>query len=240
MPTELLILFGIVLLAGSLQASTGYGFSMIGTPILLLVYPPHSAIQINIILSIVLSALMIYKIRKEVDTKLLKRLIIGSFPGLVVGIFIYLYLDIDWLKFSVGLIILLVTILIIFKVSVDRTMGKDFTTGGLSGALTTSIGVPGPPLLLYFSSSHMDMVTLRSTTLAYYLFIYSVSLGMQITFGGTEWNIWRDALIAVPALIVGVLLGQYLFKRLHQRLFFVITYTILIVTGLYLMVDVLL
>ena len=176
MPTDILILLTIVLLAASLQASTGYGFSMIGTPILMIVYPPHTAIQINIILSIVLSALMIYKIRNEVDTKLLKRLIIGSFPGIVVGIFVYLYLNIDWLKFSVGLIILLATVLIIFKVKINRSIGKDFTSGGISGALTTSIGVPGPPLLLYFSGSQMGAKTLRSTTLAYYLFIYTISL----------------------------------------------------------------
>lgn len=83
---------------------------MIGTPILMMVYPAHTAIQINIILSIVLSGLMIYNIRKEVDTKLLKRLIVGSFPGIILGIFVYLYMDIDWLKFFVGLIILIVTV----------------------------------------------------------------------------------------------------------------------------------
>lgn len=234
MPTDILLLT-IVLLAASLQASTGYGFSMIGTPILMIVYPPHTAIQINIILSIVLSALMIYKIRNEVDTKLLKRLIIGSFPGIVVGIFVYLYLNIDWLKFSVGLIILLATVLIIFKVKINRSIGKDFTSGGISGALTTSIGVPGPPLLLYFSGSQMDAKTLRSTTLAYYLFIYTISLCMQVAFGGTEIAIWRDSLHALPALIVGVFVGQFLFKRMKQRLFFIITYIILIGSGLYLM-----
>lgn len=235
MPTDILILLTIVLLAASLQASTGYGFSMIGTPILMIVYPPHTAIQINIILSIVLSALMIYKIRNEVDTKLLKRLIIGSFPGIVVGIFVYLYLNIDWLKFSVGLIILLATVLIIFKVKINRSIGKDFTSGGISGALTTSIGVPGPPLLLYFSGSQMGAKTLRSTTLAYYLFIYTISLCMQVAFGGTEIAIWRDSLYALPALIVGVFVGQFLFKRMKQRLFFIITYIILIGSGLYLM-----
>lgn len=237
-PTDLLILFAIVLLAASLQSSTGYGFSMIGTPILMMVYPAHTAIQINIILSIVLSALIIYRIRKEVDYKLLKRLIIGSIPGIIIGIFIYLYLNIDWLKFLVGMIILLVTLFIMFNVSINRSKRKDFTTGGISGTLTTSIGVPGPPLLLYFSGSHMDMITLRSTTLAYYLFIFTVSLGMQVTFGGTELSIWRDALYAVPALIVGVLLGQFLFNRIEQRLFFIITYIILIVSGLYLMTSI--
>ncbi len=238
MPSDLVVLLTIVLFASSLQASTGYGFSMIGTPILMMVYPAHTAIQINIILSIVLSGLMIYNIRKEVDTKLLKRLIVGSFPGIIIGILIYLYLDIDWLKFSVGLIILIVTLMIIFRVDIERSMRKDYTTGGMSGTMTTSIGVPGPPLLLYFSGSHMEMTTLRSTTLAFYLFIFTVSLGMQVTFGGTSARIWTEALIAVPALIIGIVVGQLIFKRIHQSLFFVITYIILIASGLYLMTSI--
>ena len=237
MPSDLVVLLTIVLLAASLQASTGYGFSMIGTPILMMVYPAHTAIQINIILSIILSALMIYNIRKEVDTDLLKRVIIGSFPGIILGIFVYLYMDIDWLKFFVGLIILIVTFMLIFKVTIERTQKKDYLTGSISGALTTSIGVPGPPLLLYFSGSHMEMAALRSTTLAYYLFIYTVSLGMQVTFGGTSARIWTEALIAVPALIVGILIGLYVFKHIRKSVFFVITYMILIASGLYLMAS---
>lgn len=237
MPSDLVVLLTIVLLASSLQASTGYGFSMIGTPILMMVYPAHAAIQINIILSILLSALMIYKIWKEVDTGLLRRLIVGSFPGIVIGILIYLYLDIDWLKFFVGLIILVVTLLIIFRVDIERSLRKDYTTGGMSGTMTTSIGVPGPPLLLYFSGSHMEMATLRSTTLAFYLYIFTVSLGMQVTFGGTSARIWTEAMIAVPALIAGILVGQYVFKHIRKTVFFKITYMILIVSGLYLMIS---
>lgn len=83
----------------------------------------------------------------------------------------------------------------------------------------------------------MEMAALRSTTLAYYLFIYTVSLGMQVTFGGTSARIWTEALIAVPALIVGILIGLYVFKHIRKSVFFVITYMILIASGLYLMVS---
>src|SRR5690625_7919567 len=82
MTLDLIVLVSIVLVASLLQTSTGYGFSIIGTPFLLLIYPAHTAIQINIILSICLSAFMIFKIRKEVDHSLLVRLIKGSILGL--------------------------------------------------------------------------------------------------------------------------------------------------------------
>lgn len=234
---DLIILFSIVLIASLLQTSTGYGFSIIGTPFLLLIYPAHTAIQINIILSICLSAFMIFKIRKEIDKLLLIRLIKGSIIGLFFGIFIFLFLDIRLLKMTVGALILILTILLIFKLMIVRTIKKDLLTGGISGLLTASIGVPGPPLLLYFSGAGIDKTILRSTTLAYYLFVYSASLMMQILLGGTSKETWISSLLAIPPLFLGILLGQLLFKWISQKTFRIITYVILMFTGVYLVVT---
>ncbi|WP_061860147.1 sulfite exporter TauE/SafE family protein [Priestia megaterium] len=234
---DLMVLIIIVLVASLLQTSTGYGFSIVGTPFLLLIYPAHMAIQVNIILSICLSAFMIFKIRKEVDKSLLFRLIKGSIIGLIFGIFIYLFLDIQLLKMTVGALIIFLTILLILKLTINRTQNKDFITGGISGLLTTSIGVPGPPLLLYFSGAGIDKTTLRSTTLAYYLFVYFVSLVMQISFGGTSKETWISSLIAIPPLFAGIMLGQLFFKWISQKVFRIITYIILMFTGIYLLVT---
>ncbi|WP_010650572.1 sulfite exporter TauE/SafE family protein [Oceanobacillus massiliensis] len=237
MGEEWAVLVLVVLAASVLQTSTGYGFSIIGTPFLLIMYPLHTAVQINIILSICLSAFMIFRIRKEVDKTLLIRLIKGSVAGLVFGIFIYLFADIQLLKLAVGALIFSLTVLLILKITVDRTKNKDILIGGVSGLLTTSIGVPGPPLLLYFSGARVDKVTLRSTTLAYYLFVYFASLVMQISFGGTSKEAWISSLLAILPLFAGILLGQLLFKWISQNTFRIITYIILIFTGAYLIVT---
>jgi len=232
-----MILLAVVLIASLLQTSTGYGFSIIGTPFLLIIFPVHTAIQLNIILSICLSAFMMFKIKNEIDKTLVIRLIKGSLIGLIFGIFIYLYLNITFLKMAVGILIIVLTILLIFKLTIRRTKLKDFIVGGMSGLLTTSIGVPGPPLLLYFSGAQIDKTTLRSSTLAYYLFVYFASLIMQITFGGTTKETWTFSIIAIPALFAGIVLGQLLFKWISQRVFRIITYIILIFTGIYLLIS---
>ncbi|GED67355.1 UPF0721 transmembrane protein [Brevibacillus reuszeri] len=230
-----MMLVSIVLFAALLQTSTGYGFSIIGTPFLFLLYPAHSAIQINIILSLCISVFMIYKIRHEIDTILLGRLIRGSLIGLIPGIMIYLYVDVALLKMVVGALICISTILLILKMTIAQTKKKDYATGAISGLLTTSIGIPGPPLLLYFAGVGTKKETLRSTTLAYYLFIYLISLIMQVCFAGTNKEIWLSSLIALPALFAGILLGQLLFKKISQRIFQILTYVILLFTGLYLL-----
>lgn len=238
MDGNVILLIMIVLLAAVLQTSTGYGFSVIGTPFLLLLYPAHTAIQANIILSICISAVMIYKIRKEVDKTLLFRLVKSSFAGLLLGIPVYMYLDIRWLKLFVGVLIVVLTVLLIFRLTIERSQKGDFVTGGISGVLTMSIGVPGPPLLLYLSGAKMEKTALRSTTLSYYLFIYLASLIAQIVIGGTDKAAWVLSAYAIVPLFIGVLLGQWLFKWISEKTFRFITFAILLCTGSYLIVSV--
>jgi uncharacterized membrane protein YfcA len=230
------IFITIILFASILQTSTGFGFSIMATPFLLMIFKPMEAIQINLVLSLVISTALITKVHKHVDTVLLKRLIIGSLAALPVGIIVFLFADIGKLKTGIGIILLSLTLLLILNFRIGRTKCRDFSSGGLSGALTTGIGMPGPPLLLYFSGATLQKETLRATTLAFYLFIYSVSLLIQVLFVGTNKTIWISTGMALPLVFVGLYLGQLLFHYISQKSFRIFTYGILLFTGIYLLI----
>ncbi|WML42402.1 sulfite exporter TauE/SafE family protein [Neobacillus sp. PS3-40] len=227
----------IILVASILQTSTGFGFSILATPFLLLIFKPIEAIQINLILSLVISCSLLTKIRNDIDFGILKRFVIGSASGLPIGIIIFLLIDINKLKLGISLIILVLTIILMLQFRINQTNGRDFLVGGLSGSLTTSIGMPGPPLLLYFSGTDTQKEKLRGTTLAFYLFIYFVSLLIQIIFAGTDKTIWISSGFALPLVLVGLYLGQLLFKYINQSLFRIFTYIILLFTGIYLFIE---
>src|SRR5690625_6271974 len=56
---EIILFIVIILLASILQTSTGFGFSIMATPFLLLMFEAREAIQINLILSLVISCALI-------------------------------------------------------------------------------------------------------------------------------------------------------------------------------------
>lgn len=232
-----IVFFIIILFASILQTSTGFGFSIMATPFLLLLFEPREAIQINLILSLVISLALISKIRHDIDFGVLKRFIIGSLAGLPIGITIFLLLDMTLLKLCVSVLILILTILLISNYRISQTNNRDFTVGAFSGAFTTSIGMPGPPILLYFSGTNTSKNELRATTLAFYLFIYLVSLIIQVIFAGTSKLIWISSLEALPMVIVGLVAGQLLFQRINQHFFRIMTYILLLFTGLYLFIQ---
>lgn len=227
----------IVLIASILQTSTGFGFSIMATPLLLLLFFPQEAIQINIILSLIISLSLIRSIRNEVDLLLLKRLILSSVFGVPFGILIYILININAFKIGVAVLLLALTVLLICNFRVRQTRNRDYLTGGLSGLFTTSIGMPGPPLLLYFTGTDTGKNKLRATTLAFYLFIYLISLITQIIFTGTSMLIWKSSLYAVPAVLLGLFIGQFIYKWINQRIFRVFTYILLSCTGIYLLIQ---
>ncbi|WP_221567473.1 sulfite exporter TauE/SafE family protein [Alkalihalobacillus sp. TS-13] len=234
---DIVIFILIILVASVLQTSTGFGFSILATPFLLLLFKPTEAIQINLILSLVISCALIMKIRQDIDFGILKRFVIGSTIGIPFGIIVFLSLDMTRLKLGISLIILLLTVLLIFKFRIKQNKKKDLVVGGLSGSLTTSIGMPGPPILLYFSGTDTQKERLRGTTLAFYLFIYSMSLLIQVVFAGTNQTVWLSSGYALPLVLVGLFLGQRLFERINQRLFRIFTYIILLFTAIYLLSE---
>lgn len=234
---EIMLFIAIIIIASILQTGTGFGFSIVATPFLLLLFEVRDAIQINLLLSLVISLAMFRKVRTDIDKGVLKRFIGGSIIGLPMGIFIFLLIDILKLKLGIGIVILGLTILLLFKFRVKQTTNRDFAIGGLSGSLTTSIGMPGPPLLLYFSGTGTSKEKLRGTTLVYYLFIYSISLLIQVIFAGTSITVWISSLLALPLVWVGLFAGQYLFQKVNQTGFRLFMYIILLFTGVYLLID---
>ncbi|RCW76922.1 sulfite exporter TauE/SafE family protein [Saliterribacillus persicus] len=232
---DILLFIIIILLASILQTSTGFGFSIIATPFLLLLFEPKEAIQINLLLSLVISLALIFKIKKDVDFGILKRFILGSVFGLPAGILIFLMVSVKELKLIVGIILLVLTVLLLLRYRIMKTGKRDLAVGGLSGLFTTSIGMPGPPLLIYFAGSNTTKHTLRATTLAFYLFIYFLSMLIQVFFAGTTKLVWTHSLAALPLVVLGLFVGQLIFKYISSKLFQIFIYIILLFTGVYLL-----
>lgn len=177
------------------------------------------------------------KIHKDIDMEMLKRFIVGSLAGLPIGISVFLMMEMTVLKLGVSVLILVLTLLLILKFRIRQTFKRDLLVGGFSGAFTTSIGMPGPPILLYFSGTDTTKERMRGTTLAFYLWIYLASLLVQVFFAGTSKEIWVSSVTALPIVIIGLFMGQILFRWISQSLFRKLTYVLLFFTGAYLLVQ---
>jgi uncharacterized membrane protein YfcA len=223
----LLLSAAVVLLASVLHTATGFGFSILAVPLLLLLYAPWQAVQINLILSIALSLVLIPATWAQVDRRLLWRLLPSSALGAPLGLLLFLYGDAETFKIAIALLILLFTGLLVRRVRFARSPLRDACSGVLAGAMTSAVGMGGVPLLIYFAGVEMPKATVRATVLAFFTFIYSYSLLLQILLSSHPLRDWWLPLVLLPVALLGVEIGKRLYLHVSQRIFSWAIYAVL-------------
>lgn len=255
---ELLLANGIVFFASVLQAATGFGFAIMATPFLLLVFNSRDCIQMSILLSFFIAVVLMPKIWRKIQYSLLRRLIAGSVAGVPIGVVFFAYISLDILKISIAIVILTISLFSFFKSYTDRNAaqekfaadnpdsvqgeansarGQQLLVGVCAGALTTSVGMPGVPLALYFNAANSEKEVIRSTTLAFFIVVYSLSIIAQAVTVEISGNLVRSTLALLPAAALGVVCGHWIFPKINPKWFWVTVNGILLYTAGYLLID---
>lgn len=104
--------------------------------------------------------------------------------------------------------------------SLRERIGKlQLFVGSIAGFFGPSIGIPGIPLTVYFSTVNMDKEVARSTTLAFFIVICIVTLCANYGAGTISPAVYDTAPLLVPALLIGMVLGNLVFPHITQRWF---------------------
>jgi hypothetical protein len=103
--------------------------------------------------------------------------------------------------------------------------------GSASGALSTSTGLAGPPIVLLLASRGLPKTEFRSTSALYFLAMSVVGLVVLAGRGLIEGGEIRLALVLVPAAIVGKIVGTAFLKKVSEGGFRALSLGLVILTG---------
>ncbi|HJQ29791.1 MAG TPA: sulfite exporter TauE/SafE family protein, partial [Rubrobacter sp.] len=150
----LIVALFAALLAGTVTGLTGFGLALISTPILLFVYEPRTVVVLTAIFSIFISSAVVWDSWQVARRRLVLALLIPSVFGVVVGVEVLSVIDPDYVRLGVGVIVIFSALLLVRDV---RLPGADtrwgtLVAGSASGALSTSTGLAGPPIVLLLAS----------------------------------------------------------------------------------------
>ncbi len=228
----------VVFAAGLVQSLTGFGFAVIAVPFFLLFHSPIEAVVLSIFISLVTISSLAYQLRQDVNWVLFRRLFIGGVMGAPLGIPLYLYFDLNVMKLFIGCVILTFTYLGLKNVRIPlNDVRVEYLVGMLSGFLTTSVGIPGPPLLIFLSNQNAIKEVMRATSVMFFLPIYGISLLLHLFFNPVMISELKSLSSYLLGLMLVALLGQWFGRRLDihldQSKFQRMVYFILMFTGLY-------
>jgi len=228
--------------AALLQAAGGFGFAVVATPLYLMFVAPARAVHLVIIIAAALSVVVLPGLRRQVEPRLLLRLLVGSVAGLPLGLAAFRHSDPTLVRVAAGTTVLGFAVLLALLRRRSRSgrgapiaMGRnrDLAAGAVSGMATALVGMAGPPVLIYLLLAGAASQVIRATLLAFFALVYAVTLAAHAATIGVPTQSWLTAGVLLPFAFLGGLVGRPLGDRLGAGGFALLAIGLLAVAGLF-------
>jgi uncharacterized protein len=225
-----MLLAALAAFAGAaVQSASGLGFALVLSPALFAVMEPEEAVTAVLLLGVALCALVLIESHR-VATHGLAGLLVPAVPGLAVGVVVLAALSKQSLQVGVGLAVIAAAAWQLRHHAPVRIPAA--VAGFLSGVLTTSISVNGPPLALWLESERVPPASFRATLAAAFLVLDVAGVALIVAREGAD-TVDLGALGPLLACVAaGYVLGAVAFRRLDPDRFSTVVLAIVICTGL--------
>ena len=232
-----LILGGVIAAATALLAGTsGFGFALVATPLLLLSgFALPFVVTVNLLIAVATRVSVAWRLRHAIHPRRVALLVGGAVPGLWVGSRVLGSVDLHTLKLCAGL---LVSAAAVALATASRyPPGPDVPglgaaagfLGGLLGTTTSLIGVP-PALLLAWR--RLATASFFADLSVYFVATGGIGLAVLAVDGRFDGDGARAFLWWLPGVLVGNLVGTSLGLRLSATTFRRLTLGVAFVAGL--------
>ena len=221
------------LLAGTVTGMTGFGLALISTPLLLFVYEPRTVVVLTAVFSIFINVAVVWDSWRVARWRLSLAMFVPSLLGILVGVEALRVLDPVYVRLAVGVIVVFSAFLLVWRVRLPgaETRWGPLAAGFWSGALSTSTGLAGPPVVLLLAARELPKHEFRGTSALYFLPLSFVGIGVLAGRGLVEGDEIGLGLFLVPAAVLGKVVGTALLRRVSEKAFRTLTLGIVILTG---------
>lgn len=231
---DLLVPLLAIFVASFMQSITGFGLAIIATPLLIISYDAKLVVVILQFVGLCANFTQSIQLFKNINLKLVLYLTLGALIGQPLGLFVYDNVSNTTLKMIVSIAILVFLILMkFFNTRIPENNRNSAITGFLSGLLATTTGMSGPPLVMYLAYTKQEPKVIRATCVSYFCLVNITSLlgfylnGEPMAFAASQ------AILLLPGLALGLILGSFAFKHVSAELFRQLIFGMLLVSCIY-------
>ncbi|WP_104082762.1 sulfite exporter TauE/SafE family protein [Cryobacterium sp. Y11] len=218
----LLVWCTAALIAYTIKGFSGFGPALVVVPVLSVLYSPATALGTSALVDAVVGACFIaYLGLSMAQLKMLRRMLASLVIGTVIGSMLVAYIPRQILLILVGLSVLGLAIQLLrtgkpgFTVS-GRQMPLQLSCflAGLSGGL---VGVSGP--FMVAGTARFEKAEMRRLLVAVFLVEGIVRIATYAFMGTIEMQSLELGAIALPAIVLGMVLGIWLHTRVSEKRF---------------------
>lgn len=208
------------IIGSAAQSATGFGVALPVAPVAFALLSPADAV-ITVATASLMHNLLVLATRRRrlaIRTADAALLTVAALPGLLIGAVIVSHAPKAPMQLTVGLAIVLAVLFRLHqpgRVPALTYRHSAVPTGLIAGALTTTIGINGPPLVIWLRARHATLTELRDTLAVIFLTLNLAAIPTVAAQRGSLPSTLLPALAA--ALLIGHVLGLHAQDRLATR-----------------------
>jgi uncharacterized membrane protein YfcA len=211
--------FGAVTLASAAQTVSGFGFALIGTPLVAVLAGPKAAVVGLTMIGILLVAQLSLRGRGHVDRPTVLVVTAAAIIGMPLGLLVLTRADDHVLTIAIAVAVIAFSLLLWRDVRLPVGRGTDALAGLTAGVLSTSTGTSGPPIVIALSGKRLEPAVFRATISTIFLVQGSASLVAFALGGQITSDALSVAIAGLPGVIVGSFVGEHGFRRVDAATF---------------------
>ncbi len=231
-----------VILVGIAKGGFPGAFGGLAVPLMSLAISPITAAGIMLPILCLMDLVGLWAYRGIWDRTRMKTMIVGAALGVTLGGLLFGHLNEQAIRFLVGSIAVGFALNHWLGFAARRkpgveTRAKGMFWCGLSGFTSTVAHAGGPPLMVYMLPLKMEKTLLVGTTVIFFTAVNYFKLIPYAILGQLSLANVSTSLVLSPFAPLGMGLGVWLHKRVKEKVFYRISYSLLFLMGAKLIYD---
>ena len=217
--SDLVVIAATLAVAAGIQVTMGFGFALISIPVVAVAEDPKVAVVLITAVGVPMTLWNTYRWRRHLRPREMLTVAGASLVGMPLGALILTRAPERTLTFTIGIVVLVLTAWLWRGLRLPVGPRTEIAAGVVSGALATSTGTNGPPLVIAFQATGMERFEFRATLAGCFFVQGLVALTVFWANGLVTGDVGRIFVAGMPAVVIGTLIGERLSARLHGHAF---------------------
>jgi uncharacterized membrane protein YfcA len=208
----------IVIVAGLVRGTTGFGGAMLVTPVLSILSPPINAVVIALLLETAAALVMFPDALPKARWRTLVYLTLPAVVTVPLGGYLLLTLDPGIARKIISGVVIVFSSMLLFGFRYGGTprVTTSLALGSIVGVLLGATSVGAPPVILYLLSGPDSIVVTRANLTVFVTAISVIGLIMLTAAGAINGALATTAVLLTAPFLLSTWLGAKLFGRLSD------------------------
>lgn len=242
----MLLVVGAVFLGSLMRSTFGFGDSVVSMPLLALLPIPFStAVSLVGLVGCTVALISIFSGYKHLDKAVLIKLSLATLLGIPFGLLLVGFAEKRWISLILGILLILYSIYsVVGSKSHQKSIEKRFRNtkygipfGFFSGMLGSAYNMNGIPIVLYGTMSNWSPDTFKDTLQTHFLFSSLFIVLSHFLSGFWTRELGTYFLSSLPAVIIAILLGNYIYGRINIEKFKQYVLFFIFLLGVFTLID---